>query len=73
MYMREAREEVPVLPISLALGTALVLTLAATVYLGVVPGRMLTFVQQSAQQLLQSEHTSAREQVGNAGVRRQTQ
>ena len=73
MYMREAREEVPVLPIPLALRAALVLTLAATVYLGVVPGRMLTFVQQSAQQLLQAEPTSAREQVGNAAVRRATQ
>jgi NADH-quinone oxidoreductase subunit N len=73
MYMREAREEVPVLPIPLALGSALALTLAATVYLGVVPGRILAFVQQSAQQLLQPEHTSARDQVGNAGVPRQTQ
>jgi NADH-quinone oxidoreductase subunit N len=73
MYMREAREEVPVLPIPLALRAALALTLAATVYLGVVPGRMLTFVQQSAQQLLQAEHTSAREQVGNAAVPRTTQ
>jgi NADH-quinone oxidoreductase subunit N len=73
MYMREAREEVPVLPIPLALGTALVLTLAATVYLGVVPGRMLTFVQQSAQQLLQPEHAAAREQVGNVAIAPQNQ
>src|SRR5689334_7527459 len=73
MYMREAREEVPVLPIPLALRAALALTLAATVYLGVVPGRMLTFVQQSAQQLLQAEHTSAREQVDNTAVPRATQ
>jgi NADH-quinone oxidoreductase subunit N len=70
MYMREAREEVPVLPIPPALGTALILTLAATVYLGVVPGRMLAFVQQSAQQLLQPEHA---EQVGNAGIPTQVQ
>jgi NADH-quinone oxidoreductase subunit N len=73
MYMREAREEVPVLPIPLALGTALVLTLAATVYLGVVPGRMLAFVQQSAQQLLQPEHATAGEHVGNAGTSTQVQ
>jgi NADH:ubiquinone oxidoreductase subunit 2 (subunit N) len=73
MYMREAREEVPVLPIPLALGTALVLTLAATVYLGVVPGRMLTFVQQSAQQLLKPEHATFREQVGNRGIAAQNQ
>jgi NADH-quinone oxidoreductase subunit N len=73
MYMREAREEVPVLPIPLALGTALVLTLAATVYLGVVPGRMLTFVQQSAQQLLQPEHATSREQTGNVAITPQNQ
>ena len=73
MYMREAREEVPVLPIPLALGTALGLSLAATVYLGVVPGRMLAFVQQSSQQLLQPEHATAREQVGNAGTPAQLQ
>jgi NADH-quinone oxidoreductase subunit N len=73
MYMREAREEVPVLPIPLALGTALGLSLAATVYLGVVPGRMLAFVQQSSQQLLQPEHATAREQVGNSGTPSQVQ
>jgi NADH-quinone oxidoreductase subunit N len=73
MYMREAREEVPVLPIPLALRAALALTLGATVYLGIVPGRMLTFVQQSAQQLLQAEHTSAREQIDNTAVPRATQ
>ena len=73
MYMREAREEVPVLPIPLALRTALALTLAATVYLGVVPGRMLTFVQQSAQQLLDPEHTTPPAQVGNAGTPAQVQ
>jgi hypothetical protein len=62
-----------VLPIPLTLRTALVLTLAATIYLGVVPGRMLAFVQQSAQQLLQPEHATAREQVGNAGTPAQVQ
>jgi NADH:ubiquinone oxidoreductase subunit 2 (subunit N) len=73
MYMREAREEVPVLPIPFAMRAALALTLGATVYLGIVPGRMLTFVQQSAQQLLQAEHTSAREQIDNTAVPRATQ
>ena len=73
MYMREAREEVPVLPIPLALGTALALALAATIYLGVVPGPILGFVQQSTQQLLRSEHISAQEQVGNTAVPQQTQ
>ena len=71
MYMREPREEVPVLPIPLALGTALVIALAATIYLGVVPDRMLAFVQRSAQQLLQPEHAMPPAQVGNAGISRQ--
>jgi NADH-quinone oxidoreductase subunit N len=70
MYMREAREEVPVLPIPPALGSALVIALAATIYLGVVPDRILAFVQQSAQQLLQPEHATPPEQVGNAGITR---
>ena len=73
MYMREAREEVPVLPIPLALRTALALTLAATIYLGVVPARILAFVQQSAQQLLQPEPAVLRDQIGNSGIPTQSQ
>jgi NADH-quinone oxidoreductase subunit N len=53
MYMRDAREEVPVLSIPLALGAALAIALAATVYMGVLPDRMLTFLRASTQQLLQ--------------------
>ena len=67
MYMREAREEVPVLPIPVALGAALGITLAATFYLGVVPDRMLGFVQRSSQQLLRPER-AAPEQTGRVGV-----
>jgi NADH-quinone oxidoreductase subunit N len=59
MYMREPREEVPVLPIPLALGAALAITLAATIYLGVLPGQVLEFTQRSAEQLVQPQ-TSAR-------------
>ncbi|MGC2198416.1 MAG: NADH-quinone oxidoreductase subunit N [Terriglobales bacterium] len=70
MYMREAREDVPVLSIPLALGAALGITLAATIYLGVVPDRMLAFVQQSAQQLLRPERAAGAEQPGSAGVAR---
>jgi NADH-quinone oxidoreductase subunit N len=43
MYMREAREEVPVSPIPVGLGAALAISVAATVYLGMVPGRVLDF------------------------------
>ncbi len=43
MYMREAREEVPVAPVSFGVATTLALSLAATIYLGILPGRVLEF------------------------------
>jgi NADH-quinone oxidoreductase subunit N len=59
MYMREPREEVPVLPLSPSLGLALAITLAATLYLGVVPGNVLEFAQRSASNLVQPEARQA--------------
>jgi NADH-quinone oxidoreductase subunit N len=53
MYMREPSEEVPVLPVPTSLGVALAITLAATIYLGVVPERILGYAQRSAKELLQ--------------------
>jgi len=53
MYMQEPREDVPVLPVPASLGVALAITLAATIYLGVVPGRILGYAQRSAKELLQ--------------------
>lgn len=55
MYMREGREDAPVLPIPFSLGAALVITLGATIYLGVLPGRVLGFAQRSAKNLVQPE------------------
>ena len=52
MYMREPREETPVAPVPLGLGTALVVSLAATIYLGVLPGRVLEYASRSAAQLM---------------------
>jgi NADH-quinone oxidoreductase subunit N len=52
MYMREGREEVPVTRIPLGVGTALVVSLSATVYLGVLPGRVLDYALRSANQLI---------------------
>jgi NADH-quinone oxidoreductase subunit N len=63
MYMREAREDVPVLPVPAALAVALGITLAATVYLGVLPGRILDFAQRSAKQLVHADGSTA---VGRA-------
>jgi NADH-quinone oxidoreductase subunit N len=59
MYMREGREEVPVTKIPLALGSALVVSLAATIYLGVLPGGVLDYALQSANQLLQAPTSAA--------------
>lgn len=52
MYMREARREVPVTPISFGLGLALAISITATLYLGILPNRVLQIVQHSAQDLL---------------------
>jgi NADH-quinone oxidoreductase subunit N len=54
MYMRESRKEVPVAPISVGLGLAMVLSLAATLYLGLFPNRVLQVAQHSAQDLVRS-------------------
>jgi len=55
MYMREATEDVPVLPIPASLAAALAITLAATIYLGIAPGPVLGYAQRSAKQMLQRE------------------
>ena len=52
MYMREARKEVPVTPIPLGLGLALAVSMVATLYLGILPNRVLQYAQQSAEELL---------------------
>jgi len=52
MYMREARKEVPVTPIPGALSVALAVCVAATLYLGIFPGSVLEYAQDSAQQLV---------------------
>jgi len=60
MYMREARRPVPVAPIPLGLGVALALGIVATLYLGILPNRVLEYAQQSAQGLMfqQAKHSS---------------
>ncbi len=52
MYMREPRKQVPVRPVSFGLGTALALSLFATIYLGIFPNRVLGYAQRSAQDVL---------------------
>jgi len=48
MYMRDAREDVPLPRIPLGLGTALAISLVATIYLGVLPGRVLDYAARTA-------------------------
>jgi len=52
MYMRESRKPVPVTPVPFGLGLALAISIVATLYLGMLPNRVLQFAQQSAQELL---------------------
>jgi NADH-quinone oxidoreductase subunit N len=52
MYMREARKEVPVAPVGFALRLSIALCLIATLYLGIFPGNVLQYSQDSAQQLV---------------------
>jgi NADH-quinone oxidoreductase subunit N len=52
MYMREARKEVPVTPISFGLAVALAVSIFATLYLGILPNRVLQIAQHSALDLL---------------------
>jgi NADH-quinone oxidoreductase subunit N len=52
MYMREPRDQSPLPPIPFAAGLAMVLSLIATIYLGVLPGRVLNFTLASARELM---------------------
>jgi NADH-quinone oxidoreductase subunit N len=52
MYMRKPREESPVAPIPFGLGLALALSLFATLYLGILPGRVLDYASRSTADLL---------------------
>jgi NADH-quinone oxidoreductase subunit N len=52
MYMRESRKPVPVAPVPFGLGLALAVSIAVTLYLGVLPDRVLQFAQQSSQEVL---------------------
>ena len=47
MYMRDSREEIPVAPIPKALGVALAVSVAVTIYLGVLPNRVLEYAGRS--------------------------
>jgi NADH-quinone oxidoreductase subunit N len=48
MYMRDARENLPLSPIPVGLAAALAISLATTIYLGVLPGRILDYAARTA-------------------------
>jgi NADH-quinone oxidoreductase subunit N len=52
MYMREPREELPAIRIPAGVGVSLAISLILTIYLGVLPGRVLDYAVKSAQQML---------------------
>lgn len=52
MYMREPREEGPVVPLPLSIGAALAISVAATIYLGILPGRVLEYASRSVAELM---------------------
>ncbi len=51
MYMREPRVEAAVAPIPASLGVALAISLIATLYLGILPGRILEYASRSVAEL----------------------
>src|SRR5208282_3461320 len=59
MYMRESRKPAPVTPVPFGLGLALAISLLATLYLGILPSRVLQYVQQSALDLLSQSASPA--------------
>ena len=52
MYMRDERMEAPVTRIPAGLGIGLAISLIATIYLGVLPGRVLDYALRGAQDLM---------------------
>jgi len=53
IYMREAQQEISVAPTPLSLHVALAVSIGATLYLGILPGKVLEFASRSARELLQ--------------------
>jgi len=52
MYMREPKEDAPMVPMPFALGVSLTAAVVVTIYLGVLPGRVLNYALQGARDLV---------------------
>jgi NADH-quinone oxidoreductase subunit N len=48
MYMREPRIDEAISPVSFSLGSALTISMVATLYLGILPGRVLEYARSAA-------------------------
>jgi NADH-quinone oxidoreductase subunit N len=59
MYMREPRKAVPVAPVPFGLGLALATSMIATLYLGMLPNRILQYTQESARELIGQTEAAA--------------
>jgi NADH-quinone oxidoreductase subunit N len=68
MYMRESRKEVPTTPIPFGLGLALAVSMVATLYLGILPNRVLQYAQQSAQELLPQQFSPVNSNIAQTGA-----
>src|ERR1700723_1240936 len=64
MYMRESRRDVPVTPVPWGLGVALAISVAATLYLGILPNRILQFNRQSALEVVQQSVSAPSDATG---------
>jgi NADH-quinone oxidoreductase subunit N len=64
MYMRESRRDVPVTPVPWGLGVALAISVAATLYLGILPNRILQFTRQSALEVVQPSVSAPSDATG---------
>jgi NADH-quinone oxidoreductase subunit N len=59
MYMREPRGDVPVTPVPVTTALAIAVCVLLTLYLGVLPGRVLDYAAQSAHQLVSGTAATA--------------
>ena len=64
MYMRESRRDVPVTPVPLGLAVALAITVCATLYLGILPDRVLQFTRRSAKEVVQQPVSAPSDATG---------
>jgi len=68
MYMREPRGEVPVSPLPMSAALAIAVSIAATLYLGIVPGHVLDYAADSAHQVVRDAAATTSASVSTTAV-----